>query len=503
MEKSNESLAASSEEWNYIVKKHLTPLIFEGFQRLYEEAVEFKEETQDPKYDNFSEIHIFQEKIKKIPDWNQLIIDKETERIVQKSKHSDLENIVNTAILSRSKLLTIGRNKNPKKRIVFEVPKLRNFIHRCYIECGRELYQESSLFDPDDISFRERQKNIKEIKLIIKECIDDTIRFFIDTSKIIKNFYDNDPETENTSLTMDSHYEEEQLRGFTNQLKEQIERKIASDMYKKSEESSSSSSSDTEYTQQSRYSNYSRVSNISRRSNLSRRSAVRETFEELKKPEVIITSEPLPPVVAEPMSPPVVTVEEKIILPKNEIENKKISDEPISGENIKDVNVQSKNNIKGKYSGLSNDEIKKLRHNKESLSEKEYKELKKEIKRRNEKQEEERRRNEDEKRRQDEKRREEERYAEQRQIEEARLEELNHTPLDEVKIDDNIMDQVNEVFQNEEKSDYVENNRENEGEDGSEREDEVMENRNNLGGDSVYESDEFENAPKYNSDEDF
>jgi hypothetical protein len=65
------------------------------------------------------------------------------------------------------------------------------------------------------------------------------------------------------------------------------------------------------------------------------------------------------------------------------------------------------------------------------------------------------------------------------------------------------MDQVNEVFQNEEKSDYVENNRENEDGDGSEREDEVMENRNNLGGDYVYESDEFENAPKYNSDEDF
>ena len=39
----------------------LEPLIFEGFQRLYDEAFEFKEETKDPRLDDYSVLQIFQD----------------------------------------------------------------------------------------------------------------------------------------------------------------------------------------------------------------------------------------------------------------------------------------------------------------------------------------------------------------------------------------------------------------------------------------------------------
>jgi len=72
----------------------LTPLLLEGFNSLYDEAVQFKETTKNPDYDNYSELQIFQDYLRKIPKWNQDIIDTETNRIISKSKCEWLEDLM-------------------------------------------------------------------------------------------------------------------------------------------------------------------------------------------------------------------------------------------------------------------------------------------------------------------------------------------------------------------------------------------------------------------------
>ena len=57
----------------------LTPLIFEGIQSIYKEAQKISDGTDILK--------IFQTYLKRIPKWNQNLIDKETERIIN-SSHS-------------------------------------------------------------------------------------------------------------------------------------------------------------------------------------------------------------------------------------------------------------------------------------------------------------------------------------------------------------------------------------------------------------------------------
>ena len=45
----------------------LAPRILEGFMALFEDAVQFKEDSNDPRYDDYSEIEVFQDSLRKIP----------------------------------------------------------------------------------------------------------------------------------------------------------------------------------------------------------------------------------------------------------------------------------------------------------------------------------------------------------------------------------------------------------------------------------------------------
>ena len=61
------------------------------------------------------------------------------------------------------------------KKINLKIPKIDHFIHKCYIESAREMWKNPYLFN-ENVPGHEYQRNSKEIELIIKLSIENTIR---------------------------------------------------------------------------------------------------------------------------------------------------------------------------------------------------------------------------------------------------------------------------------------------------------------------------------------
>ena len=233
-ELSANALVDAKNEYTKLLTSYLTPCITEGFISLYDDAKNEKEEKRnDSRYDDYSEIQIFQDFIKKIPKWNQDIIDKESDRIIQRSKCDWLDRLLYGVFVSNAKVLSIVRIQ-PKKddKMRLKIPKLRNFVHKCYVECGRELYKVAYLFDDEDITSIEKQKNIRDINSIVREGVIEAVRRLLPIQDILKDCIGNigGENTMNSTIQSeatggDGRDSEDIFRKFTssNKLKNGIE----------------------------------------------------------------------------------------------------------------------------------------------------------------------------------------------------------------------------------------------------------------------------------------
>jgi len=70
-----------------------------------------------------------------------------------------------------------------------DVPLLNEFIHKVYVHCARKLYTNVYLFERG-IPPLSMQKNGRELEIIIKECILDSIRDSIPLELILKTYMD-------------------------------------------------------------------------------------------------------------------------------------------------------------------------------------------------------------------------------------------------------------------------------------------------------------------------
>lgn len=203
----------------------LVPLIFEGFNSLYDDACKFKDETRDPRYDDYSEFQIFQDYLKKIPKWNNDLIEQEFYRIVQRSKCKYLDELLWAVIFSNVKVLSVIRSKNPRNDIDHEYIALRDFIHKCYKECARELYSSDVviLFDKENVSVLERSKNVRDIKKIIEKGILESISESLPYKQIIRTYIGKIPAEyeEDTENSMSNpHFEANSFMKFLGKNRE-------------------------------------------------------------------------------------------------------------------------------------------------------------------------------------------------------------------------------------------------------------------------------------------
>ena len=81
------------------------------------------------------------------------------------------------------------RTGNKQKKIDINVPSLTDFVHKVYINSARKIYTNIYLFEKN-ISPLQIQKHNRELELIIREQILDTIRDNIPVENILKVYLD-------------------------------------------------------------------------------------------------------------------------------------------------------------------------------------------------------------------------------------------------------------------------------------------------------------------------
>ena len=184
-------LYESKNEWIARLIIMLTPLIVEGVDSIFQEAYTLcKKSKQKEKY-----LMTFQNLLVRVPKWNDEIIDKEKQRIVTKSNCNYMEDIITCVHIIQLKCMTAMRVGTKQKKIDIDVPKLNVFIHKCYINVARSVYNNVYLYEMKTKSL-EKQKNRRLIELLVQECILNTIRSNIPIEEIIRSYMDETTETD-------------------------------------------------------------------------------------------------------------------------------------------------------------------------------------------------------------------------------------------------------------------------------------------------------------------
>ena len=179
------SLQESRNEWCARLINIFTPLTMEGFKSIFEESWKLCQENDETeKY-----LMTFQNFLARIPKWNPSILEEETKRITEKSNCGYLTDLISCVHIIQLKSLTCMRAGNKQKKIDISVPSLTDFVHKVYINAARKIYTNIYLFEKN-ISPLQIQKHNRELELIIREQILDTIRDNIPVENILKVYLD-------------------------------------------------------------------------------------------------------------------------------------------------------------------------------------------------------------------------------------------------------------------------------------------------------------------------
>jgi len=185
------NLHESRNEWCSRLVSILTPLITEGIRSIFNEAWKLCLDTDEVnKY-----LMTFQNLLSRIPKWNAIIIEEERKRIIERSGCNYLEDLITCVHIIQLKVLTSIRVGNKQKKIDIAIPKLDSFIHKVYIHVARKVYSNVYLFEKN-ISSLGIQKNMRELEIIVQECILTAIRDSIPTEEIIRAYMDESVEHE-------------------------------------------------------------------------------------------------------------------------------------------------------------------------------------------------------------------------------------------------------------------------------------------------------------------
>ena len=173
-------LVETKKEYTIHLVNSLAPLIYEGISSIYEDAKN--------NANGGEELKLFQSLLRKIPSWNNHLIEQETNRIIKLSQKGDIiEDLIKAVIKSNIMILT---NTPPEKkdnlRIKHDITS-EKFIHNSYIEVARNIFQNPYLFYHKYDSYQ-LKKNQRESTDIIKKSVEQSIRKLLPMNVILQNY---------------------------------------------------------------------------------------------------------------------------------------------------------------------------------------------------------------------------------------------------------------------------------------------------------------------------
>ena len=179
------SLQESRNEWCARLINIFTPLVIEGFKSIFDESWKLCQENDETeKY-----LMTYQNFLARIPKWNPNIVEEETNRIVEKSNCGYLNDLISCVHIIQLKSLTCMRVGNQQKKIDINVPSLNDFVHKIYINTARKIYTNIYLFEKN-VGPLQIQKHNRELEMIVREQILNSIRENIPVENILKVYLD-------------------------------------------------------------------------------------------------------------------------------------------------------------------------------------------------------------------------------------------------------------------------------------------------------------------------
>jgi hypothetical protein len=174
-------LVETKQEYTTQLVNILTPLIYEGLQSIYNEVKSIS--TTDNILKNF------QCSMQRIPKWNNTMIKDETDRIMNNTKsYGWLEDLIKATLKANIIVLTYNPSVSQQTKIdpiLYQNFNITDFIHKIYIECARELWNNPYLFyhiyKPIDL-----KRNQRETITLIKDCIKEAIRKLLPVKHMLK-----------------------------------------------------------------------------------------------------------------------------------------------------------------------------------------------------------------------------------------------------------------------------------------------------------------------------
>jgi hypothetical protein len=207
------SLTESKNEWCARLVSILTNHINEGINSIFDEATKLcVDNDEENKY-----LMTFQNLLSTIPNWNDTIIEVERKRIETASGCKYLEDLITCVHIIQLKALTCIRVGQKQKKINIDIPSLDKFIHQIYINMARKLYTNIYLFEKD-IYPLQVQKNNRELEVLIKEAILNTIRENIPVEQILRSYMEETEEQEVVTEPIVAKIEDQEKKAVTEDI---------------------------------------------------------------------------------------------------------------------------------------------------------------------------------------------------------------------------------------------------------------------------------------------
>lgn len=185
------NLRESKNEWCCYLVDVLTPLVSQGVRSIFQTAYKMcLDKNEVSKY-----LMTFQNLLSQVAKWNALTIEEERKRIVDQSGCSYLEELIVCVHIIHLKVMTHIRVGNKQKKVDISLPKLDDFVHKCYVHVARRVYKNVYLFEMGLDSLTQQKYN-RELEMLVQESILATVRDSIPKEQIIRAFMDETIEQE-------------------------------------------------------------------------------------------------------------------------------------------------------------------------------------------------------------------------------------------------------------------------------------------------------------------
>ena len=173
------------------LREHLVSLLVgpvgEGFWSIYDSAKELCE--RNGQMDQV--LRTFQNMLTRIPEWNDITLTTEVERIVPQTKCTYMDDLLMGVFISYMKAFANLHYRGSKSelKVDFERPSLQKFIHELYKQSARKFWQVAYFFKTVGVSAEQQARNRQDIEKMIAECMEQVIRGFLPWESIAKKYF--------------------------------------------------------------------------------------------------------------------------------------------------------------------------------------------------------------------------------------------------------------------------------------------------------------------------